>query len=253
MTMTASEDPFWPDCDAEPRAEAKLASHASTRKGRDRNENQDAFFASPELGLFVVVDAMGSARAAAIVLGVFEETVRAARREGTLDGVLTSAARKANAAILHVPITEPSLRGIGAQFVALLVDGHEARVAWIGQCRCYRSREGKTELMTRDDRTLGCDGPLGGVDIDEPMVPLIHQVLGGDRDVHVHEQKLPPLCAGDTYLLSTDGLHGLYEDNVHVVLDGARHHTLQRLTSLLMADADETDDAAALCVRIGPS
>ncbi|MDI3289062.1 hypothetical protein [Polyangium sp. 15x6] len=235
-------------------AEKRLASHGSTRKGRDRNELQDAFFASPELGLFVVIDAMGSARAAAIALSLFEETVAAARREGTLDRVLTKAAMKANAAIMQLPITEPSLRGIGAQFVALLVDAEEARIAWIGQCRCYRSREGKTERVTKDDRTLGGGGPFGGDDFDVPLVPLIHQVLGGDPEVHVHEEKLPPLRAGDTYLLSTDGLHGLYEDNVHLVLDGARNLTLQRLSALLMADAaDEQDDATALCVRIGPS
>jgi len=232
---------------------ANLAWFGLSRKGRDRRENQDAFFASPELGLFVVVDAMGSARAAAIVLSVFEEAVTNARREGRRDGVLTDAARRASAAIMHVPITEPSLRGIGAQFVALLIDAQEARVAWIGQNRCYRCREGKTERLTRDDRTLGCDGPLAGDDFGEPVLPLIHQVLGGDREVHVHEKKLSPLQAGDTYLLSSDGLHGLYEDNVHLVLDEARTLTLVRLAELLNDASDYEDDATALCVRVGSS
>ncbi|MDI1449529.1 SpoIIE family protein phosphatase [Polyangium sp. 6x1] len=236
-----------------PAACEKLASHGRSQKGQGRNELQDAFLAATEIGLFVVVDAMGSARAAAIALSIFEETIRSARHEGMLDGALTRAARSVHEAIKHVIVMEPSHRGIGAQFVALLVDEHEARVAWIGQCRCYRSREGKTERMTKDDRTLGCAGPVDpGFASDEPVLPLIDQVLGGDHEVHVHEEKLPPPKPEDTYLLSTDGLHGLYQDKVHLVLDGARNEALPRLTSLLMQSAvDVDDDATALCVRIG--
>lgn len=226
----------------------------ATRKGEGRSENQDAAVALPDLGLFVVVDAMGSARAAKITSTIFEETIRLARSEGTLDGALTRAARQANAAIMQEAQADHSLRGMGAQFVALLVDKAEIRVAWIGQCRCYRSRDKKAELLTKDDPTLGCQGPYeAGMAEAELVVPFAHPVLGADLEVHVHELAVGAPRPGDTYLLSTDGVHGLHEDRVRVHFDNAWHETLPRLLSRLWDHVSSDDDATALCVRLGSS
>lgn len=233
----------------------KLRSFGSSRKGVDRDENQDAFISLPDLGLFLVVDAMGNARAAAITLAVFEEYIREARAEGKLDGVLTQAAFRANTAIMQeANAGDGSLVGMGAQFVALLVADDTIRVAWMGQCRCYREREGQSQLLTKDDYVLGCRGPYDtGIVEEEPFVPSQHQILGAFSEVHVHEIQLGPRMAGDTYLLSTDGLHSLYEDRVLEFFHIAPNETLRQLVSRLMTSAHGDDDATALCVRFGGS
>lgn len=237
--------------------QGKVTSYGLSCMGVDREENQDAFLALPELGLYLVVDAMSSARAAAITSAVFEESIRLARRDGILDGALTKAAQAASAAIMQEAQghTDRLVRGMGAQFAALLIDDDEMRVAWIGQCRCYRSRGMKTELLTEDDSLLGCDGPYDfGTVSEEEIVPITKLILGVDAEPVVHEGKLGNPLPGDIYLLCTDAVYDMYdEEAVYKRLDHARNETLARLASQLMADAEPMDDGTVLCIRIGLS
>lgn len=226
----------------------QISSYGLTQKGQERLENQDAFLALPERGLFFVVDAFGDARAAAIALQVFATCLD----DGRGVGVWKDAAQQVHRALVDAAHSNVSLRGIGVQFAGLLIDGDKLRLAWMGQCRGYRWRAGETQALTQDDPTLGCRGPYDLGTEEETFVPYAQQVLGGDADIRVHEIEIESPLPGDTYLLSTDGLHGLYEDRIHECFDEAGRETLPRLVACLVEHARAPeDDVTALCIRIG--
>jgi serine/threonine protein phosphatase PrpC len=212
----------------------KITAQGLTRRGAPRHENQDAFHASSDLGLFVVVDAMETAEAAALAVTALEQTVRAALPAGSPDGVLTAAAERAQRDIKALQGTRQALRGAGAEFAALWIHEGKARIAWSGNCRVYRARGKHVEVVTPTEWQTA---------------PTI---LGSDA-FECHEQVFA-LEDDETLLLTTDGYHRLADDwSQYGPLEDHAYHVcrtpLRRLAESFMALAEADDDATVLCVR----
>ncbi|MFZ5722553.1 MAG: protein kinase domain-containing protein [Pseudomonadota bacterium] len=103
-------------------------------------------------------------------------------------------------------------RGHVTTFTGCVFLGRQLHVFHVGDSRLYRLRAGRLDRITRDHRVLLDDGK-----------PVLSRALGLDHSIDIDYSALP-LEAGDTWLLTTDGVHDFLADD--------------RLRSLLQADAD---------------
>lgn len=91
---------------------------------------------------------------------------------------------------------ERSRQGLLATFSALVLRGPAAHVFHIGDSRVWRLRAGALEPLTRD-HAASTGGRL-----------FLTRALGMDHVVDI-DYALTDACAGDVFLLTTDGVHGV--------------------------------------------
>ena len=112
---------------------------AMSDKGCVRGNNEDYCLIEPELGLYVLADGMGGAKAGECASRMAVDTVaeivqQAGRRDSQ---VLLSAVEEANRRVLEAAHSDPSLEGMGTTLVAALeVDG-ALSIASVGDSRAY--------------------------------------------------------------------------------------------------------------------
>lgn len=201
----------------------------ATHVGVVRRINQDAFgrFDDPNRRetLLVVADGLGGHRGGEVASRMaVDQIVAVMGGSGAEDGVagpdraarLRAAIESANEAILKESRRDRTLEGMGTTIVALLLaeDG-ETWVAHVGDSRLYRVRETSIEGLTEDHSLVATLVREGVLDAEEarndPRRNQILRALGVRDDVEVEVAALER-CPGDTYLLCSDGLHGMLED-----------------------------------------
>ena len=210
--------------------EERLTKCSQTDVGQAREKNEDNLgHAGPEETgkgwLFVVADGMGGAAAGrtASTLAVdkvkeeYCEYVKAKPLDSPFSA-LKYAIERANLAIFERSRSDESCYGMGTTVVAMAVVGDNAYTAHVGDSRIYRWRDGRLEKMMRDHtrvQMLSDQGIITPAEAnDHPESHVINRNLGGRADVEVDTPTDGPfsLVDGDTYLLCSDGLHGLVPD-----------------------------------------
>jgi protein phosphatase len=129
---------------------------------------------------------------------------------------LVRAITLANEKILVAARQDVDLKGMGTTVVCLLLakDG-ESLVAHVGDSRLYRLRAGHLDSMTEDHSlvaTLVRERVLSAEEArEDPRRNQILRALGVRDDVEI---EMMPVQSqpGDSYLLCSDGLHGLLTD-----------------------------------------
>lgn len=199
--------------------------------GRTRTRNEDSLSLVPELGVAVVADGMGghpggdvaSRIAASTAAKVLAEELKGGATRYEDATTRLSAAMRRSVIRAHQEIRaegerEPELDGMGTTITALVVDpetdvyvlGH------VGDSRAYRLRDGELTLLTRDDTWV-----QERIDAEiltpeqarrHPFAHLLTQCLGLEDTPtpHIHHGSVQ---IGDAYLLCTDGLPGMIEDD----------------------------------------
>jgi len=198
---------------------------AASDIGRLREDNQDAFAAEPEAGLFLVVDGMGGHRGGAIAAATVAQDLPPVIELG-LDRLRTrngrSIRRLLRKAILdqsrHVHRegdSESGCIGMGATLVLALFAGDRVYIANVGDSRIYRLRKGRLEQFSEDHSVVSELLGAGQITPDEAANHVdrgvVTQYMGMPEAVepHVRSAALKP---GDRFLLCTDGLTDLVSD-----------------------------------------
>jgi protein phosphatase len=215
---------------------------ASTHVGMKREHNEDSFLALPEAGLFAVCDGMGGYAAGEVASKLacdemrqfFELTDRdheatwpykADRALSFDENRLAVSIKLANQTVIERSQTDPKCRGMGTTVVGLLFgeDNHIV-VAHAGDSRAYVFREGDLHRLTRDHSLVEEYVRMGRLTPEEaknfPQKNIILRALGQQKtieiEVHTHEAQ-----TGDIYLLCSDGLSGMLEDEqIQAILRG---------------------------------
>lgn len=200
-----------------------LCIAGATDVGRVRKINQDAYahFHQTERGetLFVVADGLGGHSGGEVASRLAVETLGEMINEG--DGEppvrLTRAIEIANRNILAAAREDRALDGMGTTVVCLLlIENGDSYVAHVGDSRLYRFRDGQINGMTEDHSlvvTLVREGVLSPEDArEDPRRNQVLRALGVRDEVEIDVAPIQTL-RGDTYLLCSDGLHGLLEDD----------------------------------------
>lgn len=238
-----------------------------THQGLVRAGNQDAFRVDPELGIVVLADGMGGHRSGEVASRIAVEAALAdllpAQRKDRGDDATASqleaghSVEVANQALLDMCQAHPELSGMGTTIV--LATFREGRIyhAHVGDSRLYRVRYGRMRRLTRDHSLIQQmidDGVfLNRTEAREAGVRdnVLTRSLGMQRQAEVDVGDAL-LEAGDTYLLCSDGLHGMLSDSqiVRILRDphGDLEQQVQELIDTALA-AGGNDNVTAILAR----
>jgi protein phosphatase len=188
----------------------RVAQHVErTDTGRQRKDNEDAYFArSP---LFAVADGMGGAQAGEVASNLAVEVLQEGLPDGpgSVEERLAERVREANRRINELSRADDQRAGMGTTLTAAYVGDHEVSVAHVGDSRLYRLREDRFERLTDDHslvEELVRQGRLTQREADEhPQRSIITRALGPEAGVEP-DSRTWPARDGDVYLLCSDGL-----------------------------------------------
>src|ERR1043166_2537129 len=244
----------------------------ATDPGRVRSHNEDSVGSDPEIGLAVLADGMGgdnagegaSGIAVAVITTELKRILASAEPyqadPGTGEAVgvklLRENATKANTSIFEAAKSQPQYAGMGTTLVVTLFYDNRMCVAHIGDSRLYRLRGEVFEQVTRDHSLLQEQIDSGMITKEAAKLSqnknLVTRALGIDPEVeaeiHVYETK-----PGDIYLLCSDGLSDMVEDEeIHLSLS-ALQANLQLAADQLVQQANDNggrDNVSVILVRV---
>ena len=236
---------------------------ALTDVGRLRAHNEDAVHVDPALGLALLADGMGgykggevaSAMAVSLLHASFGRWFAQAGMQAPARVVrraLQAATDEANGSILHAGTTNPELQGMGTTLVLAAFRPQRVVVGHIGDSRCYRVRNNKLELLTRDHSLLDAGAITAEEALNSPTRNLVTRAVGVEAQVllEMHEHSARP---GDLYMLCSDGLSEMISDEQLFTLLG--HDVgLQKKASLLVSIANDNggrDNISVVLARAG--
>ncbi|MEO8216065.1 MAG: Stp1/IreP family PP2C-type Ser/Thr phosphatase [Acidobacteriota bacterium] len=196
-----------------------------TDVGLVRSENQDfAILTSPEEEmdhphrgrLMVVADGMGGHRGGATASRMAGETIKSHFLNSNYQdtpAALRSALEMANAAIYAEAQSNPELRGMGTTCSALVIEDDHAYFAHVGDSRIYLTRDGEIHQLTQDHSLVASMVREGLITAQEaevhPRRNVLQRSMGVVEHVEVDVSEPFPIQVGDTFILCSDGLHGL--------------------------------------------
>ena len=199
-----------------------------TDMGCIRTNNEDSVIskrpADPELAaakgtVVIVADGMGGASAGEVASGMairlIPEFYYASKKPPAL--ALKEALEQTSAEIHRAAQADPEKRGMGTTCVAIAIIMPEVYVAYVGDSRLYRLRDGSFYQETTDHTVVNEMVQKGILTREQAKHHEERNVLslsmGGRPEIQASYLEKPlVLLAGDRLLLCSDGLHDLVSD-----------------------------------------
>jgi protein phosphatase len=193
-----------------------LEACALTDKGCVRSNNEDYCRIDPDLGLFVLADGMGGAKAgehaSRLAVDTVAETILQAQRRDSQ--VLLSAVEAANRRVLQAAHSDPSLEGMGTTLVAALEVDPGLSIASVGDSRAYLLDDDGFRVITDDQTWVNEVGRPLGLDEESlrnhPMRHVLTMAIGASAPLTVNYYSVP-LKSSALVLICSDGLHGVID------------------------------------------
>ena len=191
--------------------------------------------------LAIVADGMGGHSAGEVASNLAVQTISQAYydSDGDARSSLKSAFLKANQRIHEASREKAGLKGMGTTCTALVLQNGSAIAAHVGDSRLYLVRDKNIYLMTEDHSAVMELVKHGLISLEQarhhPDKNVILRALGSNEDVEVTIWAEPfPVCEADTFLLCSDGLYDLVEDEEikQIVLSSDPHTACQKLVAL---------------------
>lgn len=214
---------------------------------RKANEDSAGFAPSSELhnngDLFVVCDGMGGHIGGAIASSTAVKCLLDFFRNKFYENpyvALNDAIIFTNEQIYARSCAESDLKGMGTTCCVLLIRNSEAFIAHVGDSRIYFHSSGKIHRVTRDHsfvQNLVDQGLISDSEAEShPRKNEILRALGIKADVQpeISSQPIHPK-KGDKFLLCSDGLSGLVQDN-----------TIEKILSSVSGLESKADELIAL-------
>ena len=206
--------------------EVAMESHS----GMVRPHNEDSVHADPASGVVILADGMGGYNAGEVASGMatallgnmlaeaFAEQPPYAEVDGRrhAEVALVREIAITNQSIYNAAQSQPQYAGMGTTLVAAVFHDDVVTVAHIGDSRMYRFRNGVFSQVTKDHSLLQEQIDSGMITQEQARHSqnrnLVTRALGVDASVEteVHEYPVEP---GDIYLLCSDGLNDMVEDD----------------------------------------
>jgi serine/threonine protein phosphatase PrpC len=243
-----------------------------TDPGMVRGHNEDAVFANPNQGFVILADGMGGYNAGEVASGMATmllstelESAFAAKPPHEIDRASgQSLARRyildkmamTNSAIYKSAESQPQYAGMGTTLVMALFCDDQVTVAHIGDSRLYRLRGETFSAITRDHSLLQEQIDSGMISAEEAKFSqnknLVTRALGVDPEVEteIHEY---PVLPGDIYLLCSDGLNDMVEDEeIHLTLQMLAANLELAATQLIQMANDNggRDNVSVILVKV---
>lgn len=241
--------------------------------GLQRDHNEDSFAILNEQELFIVADGMGGHRAGDVASRLATDAIVDFFKATASDDVtwpfhfdarlseeenrLLTGIRLANRQIVEQSVRARECHGMGTTVVGALFSSRKRKmfIGHVGDSRAYRVRKGQITQMTRD-HSLVNDYLLAMPELTEEQrseLPknVITRALGMQDQVTVDLQA-DDVQPGDVYLLCSDGLSGMIEDDeiLGVVRDQPDLDIACRRLIALANEHGGEDNITAVIVKI---
>lgn len=235
--------------------------------GLRRQENQDSYGhyhgegpSASKGHLLVVADGMGGhqggAVASRLAVNAIIEFYQAASA-GSPTEILGEAFQRASQRIFQTAQQQPDLASMGTTCTALaLVDNH-VHVMHVGDTRAYLIRQAKIQRLTADQtwvQAMAAEGVITHGEAERhPDRNILMQALGTPTPPRSDCLPQPlPVQPNDIFLLCTDGLSGLVEDDELrdlVLADSDPKQACSRLVELAKARGGD-DNITVLLLKV---
>lgn len=257
--------------DITPHRRLTVRAVLRTDVGLVRSENQDfGSYTSPEEEkdshpggrLLIVADGMGGHRGGATASRLAAETVKAqflGSETTDIPSALRESLARANSRIFHEAQSNPDLRGMGTTTSALAVRNGQGWFAHVGDSRIYLLRGDEIRQLTDDHSlvaTMVREGLLTSAEAEtHPRRNVLQRSMGVAEDVEIDVRGPFELREGDTFILCSDGLHGVVKEPelreiakmpIDVAADEFLRRALERgapdNVTVIVARVEATDD-----------
>lgn len=245
---------------------------SQTNPGMIRSHNEDSVTFDISSGLVVLADGMGGYNAGEVASGIAVSVISAEIRHHLQDmkpeqkdkatdedvGVilLRDNVRKANLSIYNAALSQPQYSGMGTTIVTGLFYDDRVAVAHVGDSRMYRLRGEVFESVTKDHSLLQEQIDSGMISKEDARTSknknLVTRAVGIDANVepeiHVHDVQV-----GDVYLLCSDGLNDMVEDEeIGSVLQMLKANLPLAATELIQLANDNggRDNVSVILVKV---
>ena len=196
--------------------------------GRVRSGNEDAFYADPEAGLFIVADGMGGHEAGEVASAIAVRAVRerlsnlGVMKQDDLEGHLHRAFADAEKAIEDHATVHSECVGMGTTLIVGVLHGDALTLAHAGDVRGYRFHAGTLTRLTNDHTAVG-QLLRSGLIVEEearhhPNRNQVQEAVGGGNHAVASEITRLSLMIGDILMLCSDGL---WDELPHEARQGA--------------------------------
>lgn len=247
-------------------AAMSLEFFSATDTGRARNNNEDSVAVHEAAGLIVLADGMGGYNAGEVASGMATSFIKTELgrwlQEAATNATDTDVRRamdicvdNANRAIFNAANSNPQYAGMGTTLVVGAFRDGRLLLGHVGDSRGYRLRSGRLTQITHDHSLLQEQIDSGLITPEQAAFSsnknLVTRAVGVE-DTVLLETHLHDLVPGDMYLLCSDGLSDMLDDDsIAQVLNG--HDAIDDAgTALIDAanDAGGKDNIAVVLVRV---
>jgi protein phosphatase len=215
--------------EAVPQRHLVVRAVLRTDVGLVRSENQDfgtyttaseESVSHPGGRLLIVADGMGGHRGGATASRLAGETVKTQYLDSETNDIPTALRQsltRANARIFSEAQSNPELRGMGTTTSVLAVRDQHGWLAHVGDSRIYLVRDGAIKQLTDDHSlvaTMVREGLLTSQEAEtHPRRNVLQRSMGVAEDVEIDVRGPFELREGDTFILCSDGLHGVVKEH----------------------------------------
>ena len=218
-----------------------LHSKGLTDPGRRRRHNEDAFVCEPPL--FAIADGMGGAQAGELASRLAAAAVgRGEASDLTGGDRVVALIDAANRSVYDRAAADESVSGMGTTMTVALVEEDQVWIGHVGDSRAYLLRDGALEQVTEDHSLVAELVRSGRLSPDEagdhPHRSVITRALGTDPDVAVDVMPVPTQ-PGDVFVLCSDGLTTMVDDDTILELLGQHRDDLDAAARTLIDRAND--------------
>jgi len=235
-------------------AKLRSTTGAGTHEGRVRDHNEDSWFAAEEQGLWAVADGMGGHEGGEWASAVVVDQLRELGLAGAFDECCEQIAEAIHAANRLI-FAEALKRGkqMGTTAVILFVRARRFAVLWVGDSRAYLLRDGVLHQISKDHTQIQEMLDRGLLDPSEaekhPMRHILARAVGVTEAMEV-DVIVDDIEAGDTFLLSSDGLHCCVGQNdIRSILGGSSPDVIATKLVEMSLDHGAPDNVTVVAVR----
>lgn len=251
----------------------KIKSCGVTDVGLKREKNEDSILVDDDASIYIVADGMGghlggefaSRLAVETVRDIFHkfredpETTQTEFSEEVIRDIgarLKYAISKASNRVYEEAGRNVNLAGMGTTMVGLVIDDGKAYIGHVGDSRAYLLQDNEIIQLT-EDHSLVAEQIRAGFITEEGakyhrLKNIITRSVGFQKDVEA-DILVRDLEDGDTFLLCSDGLSNMLEDESLLSLV-RKSKNLQTACKRLVDEANKSggeDNISVILVKIG--
>ena len=210
----------------------KVVHYGETNVGRERKNNEDAYRIAADAGVYLVCDGMGGHASGEIASQIAADVIvrflamdrfrpdfrwppESSFQQSEEGRALDAAVRAANREVFAQAQANPLHKGMGTTIVGVYAGRQRLGLVHVGDSRIYRFRDGELEQLTDDHSLLNYymnTRPMSAQQIKTFAGKNVIVRAVGLRDSVEPDVQLQDYRADDVYLMCSDGLNDMLED-----------------------------------------